>query len=210
MRWMLNAAVLAVLAGSAAGAQSTIPDPDRMRASLSVRDVPLRQAAERLVRSAQEKPGFYPVLVVDPNVADVPVTAHFRHATFPSGVRLLVYAGQETAPDLIASREGNFFFIRRRPAVEPIPPPPPVPVVDLNLERVPLKQALQQTFPNTHPRAIRALVEQDVPDVPVTVNVTGLSPEGAVRQIVAAAALQEPRITYGRGGRAFVVHLGPP
>jgi hypothetical protein len=123
--------------------------------------------------------------------------------TLHSAVWLVAGAASEQGPRLQVRREGANFNI----SLAPEPMRPAARAVDLHLKYVPLRKALKQAGQQT---GLRFVIDGSVPDVPITLRLNRLTPDAAVRQVTAVAALRVPRVACARAGDVVVVHRQPP
>ncbi|HTE20395.1 MAG TPA: secretin and TonB N-terminal domain-containing protein, partial [Armatimonadota bacterium] len=86
---------------------SLLVQPDR-RVTLSFKDVPLREALQRLF----EGTGLQ--YVVEPDVPDVPVTVRLRDVALQSALRLIIGNAAVQAPGVTMAKEADIYSVRVR------------------------------------------------------------------------------------------------
>jgi hypothetical protein len=199
--------LLMVLLAGACAAQRPHRDVG-WKVALDATETPLRQALDDLFRQTDVQ------FAVEPDAADLPVTVRFRNVTLGSGARLVIAAGQEKEPRLTATRDGDVFIFRLRGTMPGSPPPRFVDTkaawareVDLDLQRVPLREAVKQVIAQGE---VRCSAEQDVPVLPITLKVRGVPVLTALRMLASVAALREPQLAFTHAGRAGVIHMDRP
>lgn len=197
MRWSLLLCLAALSPAAAA------PSPNR---SVDYRDVPLRQATERIFQDS----GF--TLTVEPNVPNVPVTLRLKDVPMETAARLVVRMAGVAVPNLELVKEGEAFRLCigtaavSDPAFEPDNDPRLKQKLTLNVDST-LRPALDAVFTKI---GAQGVVFPHVPDVPIKVTLGETSAKEALEAVLQQAYVALPTLYLGQEDGVFVVSLRTP
>jgi hypothetical protein len=210
---MTRRLLLSLLAGACAAAAAPEPLPlwERLKVTAEVKNEPIRAALERVLGPpGGVRTGFHPWGSADPGIPEVPISISIRNVNWVNALILMVGSAREAGIRLAVGRDGDLHVVHYNPTLQGDPPPKEfvrqtlAEKVDLKLSAHPLKDLRSHRFGGKN--AILR-VDPELHDLRVTLEAAGVTPEEAVRRIVAEAQRQAPRVTYTRGGHVFVIHL---
>jgi hypothetical protein len=179
-------------------ARAEAPAPPRAKVTLDLKDVPLRQALQKLFKDTKLQ------VSVNADVPDKPVVVKIRDVDFETALRIVTRVG-----DAEYRKQGDKYTVQKRARVVNAPAASAPfleddlsgKLVTLDLDRVPIRQALRTLFERAQERY---RVQRDVPYNLVSLHVTDVD-FVLVLQVVCGLS----GATYMLKDDTYVIRRGP-
>jgi len=179
-------------------APPTAPAPPAAKVSLELKDVPLRQALQKLFQDTKLQ------LRVNADVPDRPVVVKIKDVDFETAVRILTRVGGAEY-----RKQGDQYTVRKGASVA-VAPAAGAPFIEddlsgkyvtLDLDRVPIRQALRTLFEKAN-ESYR--VQPDLPNSLVSIHVTEVDFVLVLRVVAGLAGA-----TYSIKDGTYLIRRGP-